>query len=242
MRQPVGGPRPHALLFDLGNTLLREDAFDAEAGTERVLALARNPRGLSGRDVCGLVAQLNDDLQPRRESSLLEISPLTVHRLVYEPHEISFERPFGEIELEFWKAATRFTPTAGVRELLESLYEESLVLGVVSNSTFTSRVLSWQLSDVGLLSFFRLVMSSGDYVVRKPHPALFLTAALKLGASPGSTWFVGDSLRYDVAGAQGAGMKAVWYNPDRRPRSEVVPDLEIRSWPELPRLLPQSRA
>ena len=127
--------RPLALsgmLFDLGGTLLRLDGFDVEAGTERVLSFAENPRGVAAREVCRLVEELEVDLRVRREASLLEISPFMVHRLVYEPLEISFSKPFEEIEIEFWQAATRFTATDGIEELLASLQADSLPLGVVS--------------------------------------------------------------------------------------------------------------
>jgi FMN phosphatase YigB (HAD superfamily) len=131
--------RPQRILFDLGNTLLREEEFDAEAGTRHVLPLAHNPRGLSVGDVCELVAELDVDLQGRREESWLEISPFTIHRLVYEPHSVTFDLSFPEVELEFWRAATKFSPTEGVRDLLVALRSLTLPLGVVSNSTFSSR-------------------------------------------------------------------------------------------------------
>ncbi|MEN8182751.1 MAG: HAD family hydrolase [Myxococcota bacterium] len=228
-----GNAAPQGILFDLGNTLLREEHFDVEAGTARVLALARNPRGLSARDVCSLVVDLERDLRRRREESLLEISPFTVHRLVYEPHEISFDLPFQEVEREFWKAATRFSPTPEIAESLSELRKLGVRLGVVSNSTFTSATLAWQLREMRLLDFFRFVMSSADYVVRKPHPAIFQTAVRKLGTSLHETWFVGDSLAYDVVGAHAAGLTSVWYNPTASAPPADTPHHEIRSWPEL---------
>ena len=40
---------------------LNEEVFDIEAGTRRVLSFAHKPRGLSVRDVCDLVAELESD-------------------------------------------------------------------------------------------------------------------------------------------------------------------------------------
>ena len=224
---------PAGLLFDLADTILREDSFDREAGTRRVLELARNPKGLSARDVMDLVVELEQDLLPRRGSSLLELSPGTVHRLVYEPNGVSFERSFAEVELEFWKAAARFSPTPGVRELIERLAPSGIPLGIVSNSTFTGEPLRWELEQHALLEPFRFVMSSADYVVRKPHPRIFLTAAQKLGCSPESTWFAGDSLGADVHGSRGAGMVSVWFNPNGHPIKGVGPHIDVQSWAEL---------
>ena len=103
-------------------------------------------------------------------------------------------------------------------------------LGVVSNSTSSSRILSWQLAEFGLLPFFEFVMSSADYVVRKPHPAIFLAAARKLEMAPGQIWFVGDSPEHDVAGAASAGMVSVLYRPTPGPQVDPSPDIEVASW------------
>ena len=225
--------RPQGILFDLGNTLLWQEAFDTEAGTRHVLSLAHNPRGLSVEDVGSLVRELDSDLQERRERSWIEISPHAVHRLVYEPFDVTFDRPFHEIELEFWRAATRFSLTDGIIALLEELRATGLPLGVVSNSTFSSQTLAWQIEDSGLGSFFEFVMSSADYVVRKPHPKILLTAAARLGVAPEATWYVGDSPRYDVAGAHHAGMVSVLYRPRPKPPEDPAPQLEVASWTEL---------
>ncbi len=224
--------RPQGILFDLGDTLLNEEVFDVEAGTRRVLSFAHNPRGLSVRDVCDLVAELDSDLRDRREASWMEQSPFTVHRLVYEPHGVSFDRPFHEVEQEFWRAATRFSPTPGIQELLASLSTQQLRLGVVSNAAFTSQILAWQLNEFGLGRFFEFLMSSADYGVRKPHPALLCAAARKLGTHPETTWFVGDSPKYDVAGAANAGMVSVLYRPSPGPPVHPAPDMEVESWGE----------
>ncbi len=227
---------PEGLLFDLGNTLLCEERFDVEAGTEHVLALARNPRKLTARDVCERVRELDADFAERRLESWLEISPFAVHRLVYEPNEISFDRPFPEVELAFWRAATRFSATEGIVDLLEDLSSAGLPLGVVSNSTFTSETLRWQLGDSGLGTFFRFVMSSADYVVRKPHPVIFEVAAKKLGVAPERIWFVGDSLEFDVRGSARAGMIPVWYDPEHRgERGEA--EIVVAEWRDLARLI-----
>lgn len=229
--------RPHGILFDLGNTLLHEEAFDIEAGTKHVLSLSDNPDRVSARQVCDLVAELESDLLERREASWIELSPFTVHRLVYEPHRISFARPFHEVEREFFRAATRFRPTEGVREFLASLAGADLPLGVVSNSTFSSQTLAWQIEEFGLGSYFRFVMSSGDYVVRKPHPAIFIAAARKLGVDPSAIWFVGDSPRHDVAGATQAGMVSVLYRPHGAEPVDPLADLQVASWQELREVL-----
>jgi len=229
--------KPDGVLFDLGGTLLREDSFDPIAGQEHLMPLARNPRGLSVHEISERVRAIDRDLSDRRESSWLEIPPHSVQRLVYEPNDITFELSFAELELEFWKGATRMSPTESVQDLLEAMCAADIPLGVVSNSTFSSATLEWQIGEFGLRRYFRFVMSSGDYVVRKPHPLLFETAVRKLGTAPERTWYVGDSRRYDVSGARVAGLFSVLYGSGRAADpsefADVRADLEIASWPEL---------
>ena len=90
--------KPAAVLFDLGDTLLQVEGFDPVAGTEHVLSFAENPRGLSASEICARVEEIEVDLRKRRADSLMEISPFTVHRHVYEPNGIVFARPFAEVE------------------------------------------------------------------------------------------------------------------------------------------------
>ena len=55
--------------------------------------------------------------------------------------------------------------------------------------------------------------------------------------TPDEIWFVGDWIRHDIVGAQGAGMTGVWYNPNEAPAEDIVPDIEIKSLLEIPERL-----
>jgi len=224
--------RPRGILFDLGDTLLEMEMVDPEAGTARVLELAENPKGLRVADVRNLIDELSAELLPRRECSMLEFHPHMVHRLVYEPHGITFDRPYEDLELEFWRTATRFSPEPEVEDVLDALTELGIPMGIVSNSAFSGRALSWELDHNGLSKYFRFLMSSADCGVRKPHPVFLQAGARRLGFEPADLWYVGNSLRYDVAGARNAGMGAVWYNRIHAPCDGTAPDAEVRSWRE----------
>ncbi len=220
---------PQAILFDIGGTLWEELEFDPHRGTEQVLALAsENPNGTTADEVLARLEEFERDLFERRESAWLEISPYAVHRLVYEPAGVRFARPFEAIELAFWRAAMRVVPIHGAVQAVRNAAGCGIPLAVVSNSTFTSRTLEWQLGEIGLGELFEFVISSGDYVVRKPHPLIFQTAARKLGFEPRDIWHVGDSLVFYVAGAASAGMQAIWFDAvgEKAPGDHIV----VRSW------------
>jgi putative hydrolase of the HAD superfamily len=230
--------RPKGILVDFGGTLLEELEFDRLAGRARLLEIARNPRGVTLDDyaaVCGEEAIAA--VWANRDETLVEFPVVAFGRLVYERLGLTFDIPLEDVQLEFWKAAVQMRPEPGVAEALARLQGMCLPLGVVTNCSFSERTVSWELNKHGLLGALRFVMSSADYAVRKPNPAIFLTAAAKLGLNPGDIWFIGDSLQHDIAGALEAGMTAIWYNRKGAPAENVAPHATINSWSALADLL-----
>lgn len=229
--------RPEGLLFDLGNTLLGEVRFDAAAGQARLLALAIHvPPRVTAAEVQVRARQIDAAMRSRREDSLLEFRATAVTRLLYDRLGVEFGHAEAELELEFWRAAVQMRTEPNVVDALEAARRD-IPMGIVSNSGFSGRVLEDELARHGLEGRFRFVMASADYGFRKPHPLLFETAAARLGRRPEAVWFVGDSLRHDIAGARGVGMTAIWYNPTGYTAEAIHPDAEIRDWAELPALL-----
>lgn len=228
---------PRAILFDLGGTLLGQETFDTFAGTSRLMEIAHNPRAIPVQEVEDLARELDADITPRRETSMLEFHSWHFERLLYERLGISFEQTEAEVELEFWKASMRMQPEPGIAETLAELRQLDIPLAVVSNSTFSGEVLTWELAHHGLDSFFEFVMSSADYGLRKPNPLLMLTAVGKLNLDPADVWYIGDTPDKDIAGARAAGLQSVWYNPLHRGDPEPAPDVEIHHWNQLPELV-----
>jgi putative hydrolase of the HAD superfamily len=93
----------------------------------------------------------------------------------------------------------RLTP---VLERLSKRYR----LGIVSN--FYGN-LEGILTAEGLRPLFCVVADSGVLGVTKPDAAIFLHAAKAVSASPGDCVMIGDSVKRDMAGAAGVGMKKV---------------------------------
>ena len=87
---------------------------------------------------------------------------------------------------------------------------------------------------------FEFVVSSADYGVRKPHPAIFEAALARLGLEPGEAWFAGDNVEYDLKGGLGAGMFTVLFRPpvDEPPGFDGY--RRIERWSELAALLDQA--
>lgn len=228
---------PKGFLFDLGGTVLKECGYDIAAGRRRIMELAQSPRPVTLTEYNLVADELHAALDPQRDIWLVEFPCVWFSRLVCDRLGIRFDRSDDEIELAFWQASTCMEPAPSIHAALDVLKAQGLPLGIVSNSTFSGKVLSWELARHGLLDYFAFVMSSADYGLRKPHPMLFKTAAGKLGLNPWDIAFIGDSLKYDVAGASQAGMTAIWYNPHGLPAEDVHPDADLRDWAELGRLV-----
>jgi putative hydrolase of the HAD superfamily len=217
---------------------MREGPFDLEAGARRVLGLAAATDGCTPERLVAVLAQLLADLDPRRRSCLLEPPPDTLWRLAYAPLGLRFDLPPAEVEWAFWSAAIPWTPEPGVSAALDALAGTGLPCAVLSNAMFRSQTVERQLATAGLLAPFRLVMTSADYVYRKPHHRLFELAALHLGQDPTTLWFIGDSMECDVRGAAAAGMIPIWYHPGPAPEQPVAPAAHVLSrWAQLPDLL-----
>ena len=223
---------PKAVLFDLEGTVLKEERFDPAAGTARLIELAENSHAVSHQEVQRLAAELDAELMPRKYSSLIELPWRAFNRQLFERLGITVPLSAAQAELEFWKTAEIMAPTTGIGLVLQALAQSNIPTGIVSNSAFHEDTLRWELTRHGLIDWLQFVISSSDYGVRKPHPFLFLVAAARLGLQPCDVWFVGDSLAYDVAGARGASMTSIWYNPGALPCDGPAPDMEIRQWEE----------
>lgn len=222
--------KPLGILFDLGDTLLRHLRFDPAAGTEALLKIAHNPNGHSAERINERIEVINQDLVPRREQAQIEFHPHIIQRHVYEALNITFDRDHASVERVFWRHAMKWEHEPGVEAMLQKLQSYNIALGIVSNAAFTGSTLWWELEQQGLSDYFRFLMSSADYWVRKPHPLLMDTAAAKLGFANQDIWYVGNSAHYDVAAARNAGMGAIWYNRVEDPNDGPEPHVEIKSW------------
>lgn len=80
----------------------------------------------------------------------------------------------------------------------------------------------WRLPEVvrglGLGAKLEGVLTSARVGYRKPHPGMFRAALRLTGTAPGETLMVGDSVRDDIEGAIGIGMRAALLDRSGRHR------------------------
>jgi len=225
--------RPVAVCFDLWGTLLNSVEFDPQKGHAAVLEACDNPRGVTLEDVMDLGRRVISSTVPREEESALEFTQAGLLRMVADTFDLRPRLSLEESEWVFWHASLQVGLIDGVRPLLEELRDLGFPMGVVSNSSFAGPTLERELERQGIRRFFRFVISSADYGLRKPDPLIFEVAVRRLGLEAGQVWFAGDNVGYDVIGARQAGIFPVAFNPRKEIPEEVGEHAVISSWSQL---------
>lgn len=100
-------------------------------------------------------------------------------------------------------------PLPGAVATVRALAAMGVPLGIVSSAVYHP-FLEWSLERFGLRDAFGDVTTSASAGFYKSRPELFWHASRALGAAPERSVHVGDSYRFDVAGARRAGMGTVW--------------------------------
>lgn len=225
--------RPEAVLFDLWGTLLNSVEFDPLKGHVAVLETCENPRAVTVQDVMDLGRRAVSSTIPREEDAALEFTQAGLLRMISDAFGLRPRLAPEESEWVFWRAAIRVGVIDGVPELLREVRSLGLPMGVVSNSSFAGVTLERELERHGIREFFRFVISSADYGVRKPDPLIFEVALRRLEMKAGQVWFAGDNVGYDIIGAHNAGIFPVAFNPRKEVPAEVGDHAVISSWSQL---------
>ena len=203
--------RPYGVIFDFGDTVLHLESLDTLAGNRRLLEFAEVNPGVTAEDVQAIVEEIGW-MNRAREESMIEFGCQSLQRLLYETLGVTFRVSYAEMEKEFWHTAVKYTPVAGIYELLDTLEANGIRTGILSNTIFCSSVLEEELARHNLAHRFSFVVTSADYCVRKPHRHIFRIAVRKMNLKPDDIWCVGDKLDYDIKGALDYGLYPVWYN------------------------------
>ena len=204
--------RPEMILFDYGHTLLYEPDWDAERGDRELLRYAvKNPKNCGVEDIRREVAAVFGEIERVRDVTGYDISCVVGDRLVYEHLGLAFSLTPLEQEIVFWTAACPGAVMPGADKLLDFLNDEGIRTAVLSNNSWSGEAIRNRCDRLLPQNRFEFVMSSADYMIRKPDPRLFEIALLKAELDASAVWYVGDSLRADVYGAHAAGLFPVWY-------------------------------
>ena len=215
----------HWLFFDLGYTLINEDA--AAMGRLRQASDALRQRGIdaSPEELRAALETASERFDPNPFRSLL--LPFTD-----DDDVIAFVRSSGRYPKDLE------APYPQARRLLERL-SERFRLGVIANQPPGTHE---RLERYGLARYFDVCVSSGDVGISKPDPAIFHLALEQAGCAPNEAVMIGDRLDNDIRPAKslGFGTARVLQGPGRlqQPRDDgETPDATVADLDELAALL-----
>lgn len=116
---------------------------------------------------------------------------------------------------------------------------ERYPLGIITNGPSDSQ--HAVIAALHLERFFRWRIVSGDATIgiRKPQQGIFDLACAMSASQLEDTWYIGDSLVNDIAGAAGAGWRTCWISaPDTHIAAGLpAPDARITRLGELPQVI-----
>ena len=207
---------PKMILFDYGQTLVAEQKFDGVKGTEAVLQYAvRNKYHLSAEQVQARANEINREFgrfdPEKRHLFQIEIPNTMFTPYLYESLGIEIALSNSEIDRVFWDAAAPGVPTKGVQNFLRYLQEKNIRTGVISNISYAPSVVARRINRLLPDNAFEFIITSSNYIFRKPNKRLFELALEKADLKPDEVWHVGDQYECDIKGALGAGLMPVWY-------------------------------
>lgn len=234
--------KPKMILFDYGQTLADEQVFDSIKGNAALLRYAvKNPHGITAEELSARAGELDHELgrfDPARPHLFtIEIPNSSFTNYLFESMGIELNLPQEKLDQIFWDAAAPGTATPGLRDFLAFLKEKKIRTGVITNISYCGAAVKARIREILPEHDFEFILSTCEYMFRKPSRRIFDLALEKAGLNAEDVWYVGDKYDCDVLGARSAGMYPVLYTGAARSRGADRDALTISCWSELEALI-----
>ncbi len=233
---------PEMIMFDYGHTLLQEPGWNPRNGINALMKyVSRNPYGLTVDDIMPYVNNLVKIDLPEIKRRGYDVTWKSTARFLSELLSIELSINLEAAEIIFWNGETPGEIMPNADSLLSELKSIGIRTAVVSNLTMSCGALKERINRLLPDNNIEFVITSADYIFRKPNPLIFKLALNKAKLPPEKVWFCGDNPCADVEGANSIGIFPVWYDseidcPYRDKEREIIPSckyLHIKNWNEL---------
>jgi putative hydrolase of the HAD superfamily len=200
-----------AVLFDLGNTLVKFDVDGAEEVFHRILtsigisrsldeirsAHSRTEKQASKNGLIDLFGQIKpEDYWSKWDSLVLEYLNIPNHVILA-----------GVVHSK-WFDFLNFSTFPEVEDVLSKLREKGLKLGLISNGYEEEIDLILKRVDLSR-EFFEIIAGVDTWKRAKPNLEIFNNSLRELKVSPKEALYVGDNPDIDIEPAQKIGLKAI---------------------------------
>jgi len=223
------------ILFDFFGTLVDYSPSRTEQGYERSFSLLQVAGARLDYEaflsLWSAVSEEFDEVAKRtcREFSMIELGSAFLQRVVDSPTD-AFVRDFVQTYLAEWNKGVQYLD--GLPEMIERL-SGSFSLAIISNTNETVLVPN-HLEQMDIADLFSQVITSVEFGIRKPSPAIFQHALRVLQVEADHCIYVGDSYEADFVGARRAGIRSLLIDPRCQAdvadtdRLDTILDLEAR--------------
>ncbi len=236
------------VIFDMGGTLLHYNAPDATwEDTEKMGArsmydrlrdagysLPPEPEALDAAWQHARALWSNLDAYDMADLKLDAQVRLVLERWGIDNVPPEFLETLGKAYMVAIQA--HVVPLEGAVETLRALRERGLRVGLVSNTYWPGTYHEYDIERFALAPYLEHTIFSSDVEAWKPHSTIFQMGLEALDLTPDTAAYVGDSLYFDVWGAQQAGLRGIWIEQQHRwlpDGFEVTPDATIQHLPDL---------
>lgn len=209
-----------ALIFDMDGVLLDSEPFWRKSLREELAELGTQLSEQEAADTMGI--RIDKVLEYRQETHGWS------GKSIAEAVDSILERVVGEV-----RESAVLLP--GVWEVIDKARESGLRIGLATSSP--SRLIEAVIDALGLKEVFEVMCSAEKEEYGKPHPAIYLTTAKKLGVVPQDCLAIEDSFN-GLLSAKSAQMKCIVV-PEAIAAHQpgfVIADLRLQSLLELDQL------
>lgn len=233
---------PKMILFDYGHTLLYEPDWDPVRGNAELLKyVVKNPNNYTLEDIRKAAELIFGEHIENICQIGYDISGQVGDRVLYEYLGIEFSLTPLEMETVFWNGASMGAVMPDADKMLDYINTNGIRSAVISNLLWSGDALTERLNRLLPNNQFEFVMTSSDYIMRKPNSILFNIALQKAGLGANEVWYCGDNPQADVEGSSQVGIYPVWYDngtgrDQMKPFDKPLPKCEhlhIHEWQEL---------
>jgi putative hydrolase of the HAD superfamily len=203
---------PKMILFDYGHTLCHEPNFDFVRGNRAFYQyIKKNPRNLSPEEINSYAEELFGKLGSVRKLGY-ELNERQFQRFLCEYLGLELSISYEKAEKVLWTAAAPGEAMPCAEKMLEYINWHGIRSGVISNMSWSGEALTDRLNRLLPKNKFEFVITSSEYMFRKPAPEIFELAIRKTGLKPSEIWYCGNDIVKDAEGASAAGLFPVWYD------------------------------
>jgi len=211
------------IFFDLDHTLWDFDK-NSELAFDKIFQ--KNHPTLDTKVFISVYAPINQACW-----KLYQMDKITQEELRYKRLKDSFDAISYSISdeaiLQFSKDYITFLPENnalfdGAKEVLDYL-KVNYKLHVITNGF--AEVQSKKLSNSGIADYFTSITNSEMAGVKKPHPKIYEHAMALANTNKKNAIMIGDCLDADIKGAIDFGIKAIFFNPDKKDVPLNVPSV-----------------